>query len=222
MFHIKLIEMKSTMIFAVMLTIMLASGAGKAQTNYGNNDYRIYAGSNVGLSLINMVFKSVEYADEPGWNTRIIPPVQFSVDYRLHKRVSVGGAFAVSKVWVDYLSTATPVSPEPDGLISQFAGDLLRLNAGVRGLFYYMARERIDMYGGLKVGLNYWALKTSSADPDFGVTGDPFSMVDAGFFPAFQIIPFGMTVYPVENFGINFEFAAGQPYFMSLGFKARF
>jgi hypothetical protein len=207
-----------TVFAVVLLMAVMAPGISRAQ--FGG-DLRAYAGANVGFSVINMLFSSISYADNPGWTASSIPPIQLSFDYKVTERFSLGFAGAFSRANIDYVNDAiAPVGG--DNELQNFNAKASRINLGLRGLFYYTDHEIVDVYSGFRTGVNIWSFDISSTDPDSGDNGiDPFSAFGSGAMFGFQVIPIGINVFPVENIGINFELAVGQPYFAAFGVRYR-
>jgi hypothetical protein len=206
-------------VFAVVLMFaMITPGISKAQ--FGG-DLRMYGGANVGFSVINMLFKSVDYADNAGWKATQIPPIQLSFDYKVTERFSIGLAAAYAMIDIDYTDeNILPVAN--DGLLQNFNANISRINLGIRAFYYYTDNEVVDVYTGFRTGVNIWNIKMSSTDPDLSDNGvDPFSAIGKGAMFGFQIVPIGINVFPVENIGINFELAIGQPYFAAFGVRYR-
>jgi len=208
-----------TRIFALVFVVAAVfSGSKGAQAQYNES----MAGINVGASMINMLFKTFSYADEVGFSTKSIPAIQLSYDYLINDRFSIGGVMAYSRVSLNYQDPNVP-QPIVDNEVSHFEASLTRINLGARTLFYYTNKDFVNIYSGLRFGINNYTLKASSNDPDFVedevFTGGLFSRSMA---PGAQVILFGANIFPADNFGINLEFAIGQPYFASMGLKYRF
>lgn len=97
--------------------------------------------------------------------------------------------------------------------------DINRVNVGIRALFHYGNKGKMDLYSGIRLGLTSWGLNVSSADANFEQEVEDFSLF--GVNPAVQIIPFALRGYLTENIGLNFEFAVGAPHFFALGLNYR-
>jgi hypothetical protein len=207
-------------IVALLMTVMvLWSNVSQAQYR----GYQSAAGVNVGASLISMLFRAINYADDPGWKSTQIPTIQGVYDYRVSERFSVGGAASFSHIAVDYNNA--DIGNVVDNELQNFTIGFTRINVGARGLFYYTTSDVFELYSGLRLGVNIWNIKVDSTDPDFAAGLDP--LAEASNFaraasPGLQVIGLGANIYPVENVGINFEFAIGQPYFAAIGMRYRF
>jgi len=205
-------------IIALVMTVMvLWSNVSQAQS------YQSAAGVNVGASLISMLFRAINYADDPGWKSTQIPTIQGVYDYRISERFSVGGAASFSNISVDYSNDQ--LTNTLDGELQNFKFGLTRINVAARGLVYYTSSDVFELYSGLRLGVNIWNLNVESTDPDFAAGVDP--LAEASNFaraasPGAQVIALGANIYPTENIGINFEFAIGQPYFAAIGLRYRF
>jgi hypothetical protein len=207
-----------TRIFALLFVAAVFTTGKVAQAQYNES----MAGINVGASMINMLFKTFDYADEVGFSTKSIPAIQLSYDRFLNDRFSVGAAMAYSRVSLNYQDPNVP-QPVADGEVSHFEASLTRVNVAARALFYYTNKDFVNIYTGLRFGINNYGLKASSNDPDF-VEDDVFTggLFSRSMAPGAQLILFGANIFPADNFGINLEFAIGQPYFASVGLKYRF
>ena len=196
--------------------MVLVGGQAKAQ--YGNGG-QLTAGVNVGASLLGVLFSSISYADSDFWESTNVPAIQLSADYRMLDRLSVGGAFSFATTRVKY---ADPnLLPVLDDELSDFDISMNRINAAIRVLAYYTETDMVDLYSGLRMGVNIWGVNASSNDPDLDAGIDPLGGSFQGSFFGFQAILLGGTFYPVDPIGINFEFCIGQPYFASLVIKYR-
>ncbi|HRZ42801.1 MAG TPA: hypothetical protein P5228_08895 [Bacteroidales bacterium] len=210
---------KITMMAVVAALILCVSVPAKAQFSDG----KATAGINVGASLISMLFRAVDLSETGTFETSATPPVQLSFDYKVGRKFSVGAAFSFSHISADYNDpTLTPVT---DTMLQNFSLTLNRISFAARGLWYYTDNDKLDLYSGLRVGLNMWPLKLSSTDPDIDVAdANPFSegLFANPVYPAFQFIVFGGTAFVTDNIGINWELCAGQPYFAAIGARYRF
>lgn len=210
---------KTTLFSLAFIAMMFSANVSHAQFD----ELRAYGGVNVGASLINMLFKSVSYADDPYWTASQIPPVQISADYKLADRFSLGLAVSYAHVGIDYLNPN--LTNAQDGEFRDFSMKLDRINVGLRGLFYYTDHEMFDIYSGLRLGMNIYNYDFNSTDLDFTVDGESpfdglnFSGKAAGF--GLQVIGFGANIFPIENVGINLELCIGQPYFATIGVRYR-
>lgn len=208
------------MFSAIMATMMMFSGVTQAQYRGG---YESTAGINVGASVIGLLFRAINYADDPGWKATQIPTIQGVYDYRVAERFSVGAAASFSHIAVDYVNELIP--NDLDGDLQNFEISFTRINIAARGLFYYTTGQSFELYSGVRAGLNIWNIEVDSTDPDFAQGLDPLG--EAKMFartaaPGFQLIGLGANIYPTDNIGLNFELCIGQPYFAAVGARFRF
>ncbi len=172
-----------------------------------------------------------------------VPTIAVAWDYGISKGFSLGisGAYAQAKASVNDLEVANK-----KGVFEKygnFAITVPRTTFGVRALFHYGNKGRMDLYSGLRLGVSLWSVKLSGKiDQDVlaraineiaNQTGLPDATLNNGFgnklktkasfaTGSAQLILFGLRGYVTNNIGINFELAAGAPYAASLGLDYRF
>lgn len=213
--------MRKTKFLSIIAVAMLICFGNATKAQFSNNTGIV--GANVGASLIGLIFKAVDYADDPYWKASSFPSTQLSFDYKLHERFSIGGAASFSNISVDYNNPT--IDNVLDGDLQNFKFGFQRINVASRSLLYYVSRDMFDLYSGLRLGVNIWRLSVESTDPDFieGIEKPlPEEISGRGVFLGVQLIALGTNIYVAEDLGINFEFAIGQPYFAAIGVRYRF
>ncbi len=171
-----------------------------------NQEGQSAVGLHTGFSLASALFSLSEIDANVDASTP--PAVQFTYDYALTNRVSLGGGISYQSfnlAYSDYGETN-----------ENFDVRLSRFNLAVRGLFHYGNSETMDMYSGLRVGMSNWSLDVGTDNPNF----DPPKASGPAFAP--QLILFGMRSFFTENLGIGGELAVGAPHVVSLGINYRF
>lgn len=191
-----------------------------AKAQFGGDKATV--GFNVGASAIGMLFNMMNFSDVAELKASSTPPIQFSYDYKVGDKFSVGGAFSFSHSSLEYNDPSMPNIP--DSALQNFNLSLNRFTIAARGLWYYTDNDRLDLYSGLRVGLNLWPYKVESTDPDVALDLNPLGegIFSNAIYPNFQIIYFGGTAFVTDNIGINWELCAGQPYFAAIGLRYRF
>jgi len=165
---------------------------------------------NAGSSLIGTFFglfvdgfDSVNENDEDVDFSRT-PVLQVAYDYQIQEWFSVGGAVSFQNFSIDS---------------NEGNADVNRLNIGARGLFHYGKNPNLDMYSGIRVGLNNWDTSVKSATEEFE---EDFDSEFNAFGTTLQVIGFGIRGYFNENIGLNMELAFGGPHYLSVGANYRF
>ncbi|MCO6489750.1 MAG: outer membrane beta-barrel protein [Phaeodactylibacter sp.] len=173
-----------------------------AQTRQGQS----VIGIQTGFSLAGALFNLSEI--DANIDASAPPAVQFTYDYALTDRLSLGGGVSYQRFKLAYSDYGE--------MNETFDVRLSRFNLAVRGLFHYGNSEAVDMYSGLRVGLSNWSLDVGTDDPNF----DPPKASGPAFAP--QLVLFGIRGYLAENLAIGGELAAGAPHVLSLGLNYRF
>lgn len=208
--------MKSIILFATAL--VLFSFNLQAQ----NLDYKSNLSINVGGSTVGAILKSLDVAEInidnfeiSSINTTGTPVLELNYDHGINNWFSIGvaGAYQQFQTSLEGMKTA-------EGATEQIDINLNRVNVAVRPLFHYYNKERLDLYGGLRIGWTQWSANSNATDKLLEE-----DIVDelpgiGGF--RLQAIPFGMRYYMTENFGFNGELAIGSPHFISGGLNYRF
>lgn len=183
------------------LALFLSFGTASAQTLSGES----VISANAGFSLAGALFG---LADIDGNVDASAPPaLQFSYDYAITEKLSLGGGLSYQKFGLAYTDYGDAME--------DFDVRLSRFNLALRGLFHYGGQEQVDMYSGLRLGLSNWSVKGGTSDPDYeppkanGITIAP------------QLILFGIRAYVAGNLGLNAELGVGGPHFFTVGLNYR-
>ncbi len=185
-----------------LLLALLFSSTLSAQNREGESVVSL----NAGFSLASALFKLSEIDANVDASTP--PALQFTYDYALTKRFSLGGGIAYQRFKLAYSNYGEAME--------SFNLRLSRFNLGARALIHYGNSETLDMYSGLRVGLSNWSADGGTDDPNF----DPPKA--NGLFFAPQLILFGMRGYVTENLGFGGEVSIGAPHLFALGVNYRF
>lgn len=143
-----------------------------------------------------------------------IPLLNLGVDYGFAKRFSVGAAFG-------YQSIKLNANAIKNGIAG--TDTWTRIHLAVRGDYYIVATENVNLYTGLKIGYNTYSVKSTytSINPNYinqtiSLTGKPLAAgVQAHI---------GFSYYFNGLVGFNTEagLAVGGPYYLALGIGAKF
>lgn len=207
--------------------IIVLAALGFDTIHAQNEEYRDVTSLTAGLSLFNIGGPIVKAAlTNAGQNenqlikTNSIPTLQVSYDHAFGRVFSLGGALSLSQ----FSAQATNFDwKDAAGNISTgyFNLETTRTTFGMRALFHYGNKGKIDMYSGVRVGVGIWKIKFDSDLTNFTV--DKLNGVFArSVSPQVQVIPFALRGYITENIGLGFETAIGSPYMASLSLQYRF
>lgn len=174
-----------------------------------------------GYSLFNAAGAgSIENTSASGTATySATPTLQLAYDRMLTKVVSVGAAvsFNHAKGEVkDYEYTDANGNPA----VGNLSATVTRTTIGLRALFHYGNKGKLDMYSGLRLGVGLWNADATSTDPNFNP--EDINRLRTGVAPQFQFVLFGLRYYVAEGFGLGFETALGSPYMANFNLNYRF
>jgi len=211
---------KSFLVLAILAT---AFKFVKAQDLQHNN---VVSGSmglslfNAGSALVKPTLTNLGQDDSQLVNTSSGPTYQIAVDHSFSQVFSLGGAISYSH----FNANATNFNwKDAAGNISNgfFDINLTRTTVGMRALFHYGNKGRIDMYSGVRLGIGIWKVGFKS-DLTALTPGELNKILTRSVSPQFQVIPFALRGYITENIGLGFETAIGSPYLASLSLQYRF
>ncbi|MFZ4542554.1 MAG: hypothetical protein ACOYOA_00760 [Saprospiraceae bacterium] len=205
---------KITMIFVV---AVFGISSIQAQSENFKNVVSLTAG----YSLFNVLGKGASQDVAQGATYNASPTLQASYDYGFGNVFSLGGAVSFNEAktqatnyeWTDAAGNLT---------YGDYDVKVARTTIGLRALFHYGNKGRLDMYSGVRLGVGIWSLKYSSTNPSFDPDNEIKGLRGSGALPQFQIIPFALRGYITDNIGLGFETAIGSPYMASLSLNYRF
>ncbi|MDT8309269.1 MAG: hypothetical protein RQ866_07040 [Bacteroidales bacterium] len=212
-----------------LLTGILFWCAVPGYSQYQKSAEYVTIGANAGVGVISVLLKGIviinselnEFMNTSYLTIKKPPVFQLSGDYHINKNISIGIAGAYHPVSISWDDPDIP-SVDNDGRIGDFEMSLNRINIGIRGLIHYDYTDNVDLYSGIRLGVNIWNVNFSSHDPEINEGFHALNNFPSGIMPGFQIIPFGITVYLEDIIGLNAEFCIGQPYFLTAGVKMKF
>ncbi len=142
---------------------------------------------------------------------KIPPAYQLNFDYFMLDMLSLGASFSYQRV--SFIDRDHPYIKDGVLLKEDVTTYLTRLNFAYRILFHYVRSKTLDVYSGVRIGLNYHTSADNSQDPNYFTSIDPFK--EYGFAP--QILALGARIYVLENLAITAELGVGYPSFFSAG-----
>ena len=191
-----------------------------AQTQKGEK----VVGLNIGYSLTGGVINAVGDNDFSGdsvgvvsVNVNAIPAISATFDYGVGDKFSIG-ALVSFQSFSGEVNDYTYTDLQGQDRTESVDFGLTRLNFSiVPRLHYGVKSDNVDLYSGLRLGWIHWVGNINTTDENF----DLFDSFQGGR-PNVGLILFGGRFYFSDEFGANFELAAGAPYIASAGVQYRF
>ena len=198
---------KYSFILILLLTTFVSV---QAQTKKG----QFAISADFGASLMSWEWQVMT---SPAVNYKAPPAYQGIVDYALIDKLSIGGAFSYQKV-SSINRGYTYVNTLGQKVTEDVVNSLTRMNFSYRILFHYVGTDKIDVYSGIRMGLNYYQDSHTSNDLNYKLqTNELFQ----GFGFAPQVIGLGIRMYIFQDLAINTEIAVGFPSFFNFGLTYR-
>ncbi|MBT8326089.1 MAG: hypothetical protein KJP21_00110 [Bacteroidia bacterium] len=170
----------------------------------------------VGYSLAgNFIKNFIDLADDDAEvETSLTPVIMVGFDHALTDVFSIGIQGAYQGIGADfqheYNDGGTLVTENVETTIN-------RINVAIRPNFHYGGSENLDMYSGMRIGLQSFGTTHNSKDPDFSALNDlDNSRLSVG------ATLFGFRYFVTENFGMNMELGVGVPYAVLAGINFKF
>ena len=204
----------------LLLTLLFAMGL-VMKTNAQNAEFKNTISATAGLNIFQFFNLVSDYSDETTVNLNANATASYGLtyDYGIKKWFSIGLGGAYNK----FDLSADQISVEKDNgttYTGPIEAKISRTNIGIRPLFHYGNGGRVDMYSGLRIGVNIWSGSVKSNDPDLS-TEDVNGRLRTGATPNFQFIPFGLRGYVSKNLALGFEFAFGAPHYAAFQLSYR-
>jgi len=204
--------MKKKLLISLLL-LFLFTTFSQAQTKKG----QFAISGNIGASLLALKWEGIT---TPAVIDNAAPAFQGLLDYALLDKLSIGGAFSYQNVTTinhgyKYINTSGKQVTE------DVVNSIVLMNFSYRILFHYFDNDKIDLYSGIRMGLNYYQNSHSSNDLNYQINPSNQSNMfnEFGFAP--QVIGIGIRMYIYEDLAVNTEFAIGYPSFFSFGLTYR-
>jgi opacity protein-like surface antigen len=214
--------MKKSLVFTAVACLFALNSQAQ------NADYRNTISAHTGFNswqiaarLDNVFNNNVESA--VGVSLTATPTFALGYDRAINNWFSLGGSVSYNQghFKADQI-TATINEQRYEGSIDYRRS---RTNLGVRAMFHYANSGRIDLYSGVRLGVNINRNKVqldSEQFPDEDVVEQLTGFGFNGFRPTFQVVPIGFRGYVTPNLGIGLETSIGVPYIVSANINDRF
>jgi hypothetical protein len=233
-------------IIVVLFSFSMLGNALFAQNADFKNNINIHLGASFFSAFnANLESKATDSVKFTSAGLSNIPTIGLSWDYGVSKSFSIGiaGSYSQAKISANDLEVFSKSTGKFDKL-GNFSITVPRTTFAARFLLHYANKGRIDCYSGLRLGVGLWSVKLAAElDPDVltrvidGIEEELMLPADQGLppfildkvkakvpfvAPQVQLIIFGLRGYVTDNIGLNFELAAGSPYFLAAGVNYRF
>jgi hypothetical protein len=191
--------------------------------SFGQNEtYKHTVSASAGLNLfqiIGLVDKIDDGTNAINLDTKGTASYGITYDYGINKWFSlgVGGAFAKFRLSADQITIV-----RNDGSTYQGPVDLKlsRTTISIRPLFHYGNAKKLDLYSGLRLGVNLYNVNVKANEALDPTDVTPRAKASK-LRPNIQIIPFALRGYLSENFAIGFETGLGAPHYLALQLSYR-
>jgi opacity protein-like surface antigen len=218
---------KTTVILALCCAFCCTS---KAQ----NLDYRSQIGATAGLNLWQIggrVDNLIKGDTVVGFYANATPTFALNYDYALKNWFSLGLNVTYNQIKIG--ADKVGVNINDQRYEGEVGLNIRRTNVGLRSLFHYVNTDRIDVYSGLRLGVNVVRTGLIAETDDIpreelleGLLGNSFDWALGRNFssvrPSFQVIPIGIRAYVTPNIGIGIETAIGVTYYAAANVNVRF
>ena len=196
---------KRIALYVLALSLLLPAGNISAQRSSGE----AIISASVGLNIFNFIMEAVS----DSLITTSTPTFTFTYDYGLARSFSIGAA--VSYYQFSFINPHYSYVKSPGVIVYEnISVKYSQLNLGVRPIYHWGKSESFEWYTGVRMGFSFWTAKLETTDPYYK---DDFAREDHY---AFQVL-FGSRAYFTPEFGVAFDLAIFDPYFVSLGICMR-
>jgi hypothetical protein len=176
-------------------------------------DSRNVVSVSAGLNLFQNFDLVSSYSDLNTVNLQIkaTPAIGFTYDYGVTNWLSLGvaGAYNHFRFKADQIVVPRETKSTYVGTIDL---NMARISVGIRPLIHYGHLKRVDMYSGLRLGVNIWKTSLESNGDLLPEEVDRF-LHDDSVTANFQVIPFGMRYYVIKKLAIGLETGFGAPHY---------
>lgn len=170
----------------------------------------------VGYSLAGDFIKNlIDLGDtEEDISTSLTPVIMIGFDHALTDVFSIGVQGAYQGIGADFVNTYNDGS----GVVKEnVEATINRMNFAIRPNFHYGGNEQLDLYSGMRIGIQTFSTSHNSKDPDFNALSD-FD----GARLSIGATLFGVRYFITDNFGMNMELSVGTPYAVIGGLNFKF
>jgi hypothetical protein len=205
------------------LLIALFSMSILTQSFAQNEEYRHTVSATAGLNIFQIV-GLIDKIDDPSntnvnLDTKGTASYGITYDYGIKKWFSLGisGSFNKFRFSADNVTITKSDNTDYTGPIDF---KYSRSTISLRPLFHYGNSGKLDMYSGLRIGVNANKIDIKADEPL-----DPKDINGRtranGLTPNIQIVGFGLRGYVAPNFAIGFELGIGAPYYAAMQLSYR-
>ena len=170
----------------------------------------------VGYSLAGDFIKNlIDLGDTEGdIKTSLTPVIMVGFDHALTDVFSIGVQGAYQGIGADFVNTYNDGSKE---VKENVEATINRMNFAIRPNFHYGGNDQLDLYSGMRIGIQTFSTSHNSTDPNFNALQD----FDGARLSVGATL-FGLRYFITENFGMNMELSLGTPYAVIGGVNFKF
>lgn len=200
--------------FIAVITLFFAL----ASNTYAQQSDKHRLQAQVGLSGVGVLVNVVDQLDvAQAVEVDVSPALHLAYDYFYTTKISLGVAIAYQNIGISYQNYTYEDNGEQ--ITNDYGTELMRVNASVRGLYWYTPDSKVKLYSGLRLGFSNWSVDTNVPDPTYDP--DRFINIALGANFAPQLILLGSDIRLGKQWNISGELALGAPYFVAGGIAYR-
>ena len=209
--------MKRLLLFSSMIFL---GGVLSAQENGDptNRKGETMISASAGLSLASLFLQGVLEFDSDV-DASSTPVFNLTGEYRVFQELGVGLGLGVSATIQDIYADVKDHTYMNDigAMVKEdFELDVYRWQIAFVPRVYFGEFEDVDLYSGLRLGMETLSVSTTSNDPNV------YSELDLGPSLSLAVTLIGFRYYVVDTFGFNVDLNLGSPYISSFGIQLRF
>lgn len=174
--------------------------------------------ANAGFSFASL-FLQVLLELDSDVDTKSTPVYNLTGEYRLFQDLGVGFGLGLSGTLQDIYADVKDhkyTNDVGERVTEDFELDVYRWQVALVPRLYYGEFDDLDLYSGMRLGIEKLSISTTSGDPDV------YSELDLGPTFSYAVTVFGFRYYLVDKFGLNADLNIGSPYVGSFGVQVRF
>jgi len=174
--------------------------------------------ANAGLSIASLFIQGLlEFDSDVEANST--PVFNLTGEYRVFQDLGVGVGLGISGTLQDIYADVqdhTYTNNVGARVTEDFELDVYRWQVALVPRLYYGEFDDLDLYSGLRLGIENLSASTTSGDSNV------YSELDLGPTFSYAVTVFGFRYYLVDKFGLNADLNLGSPYVCSFGVQIRF
>jgi hypothetical protein len=184
-----------------------------SQNVEGQGVVTLDAGYSIYANAVKLLLDGIDGAGGSA-EASLTPVIMVGFDYALTDIFSMGVMGAYQNLGADFQYTWNNGTND---ITESVNTAVTRMNFAVTPKFHYGGSENLDLYSGLRVGMNILNFTQNSTDPDFDVPGSL-----SGSRLTIGVTAFGARYFFTDNIGMNMELSVGTPYAVAAGVNWRF